>query len=187
MGKRSPLNHPSSAKKQKQYNWKSWKISPIFLIPVIILAAVLAAILELLVQVSNKPVSSSQFLSAWLSWYTKNSPKNVAQAIPSTTIFLNASIFKSGLLTFTTVSSIPPFYYFLWVYLPTIVFVLYGLLWETIDAEIKRVEPFYQASRPQGSLAKHSIFAEYISLPPFLSPIQAFRWRQWAVFFCSVS
>jgi hypothetical protein len=61
------------------------------------------------------------------------------------------------------------------------------VLWETIDTEIKRVEPFYQASRPQGSPAKHSIFAEHISLPPFLPPIQAFRWRQWTVFFCSIS
>jgi hypothetical protein len=125
--------------------------------------------------------------SAWLNWYTNNSTSNVTQSIPPNLTFLNSSSIQKGLLTFANVSSIPSFYYFLWIYLPTIVFVLYGMLWETIDAEIKRVEPFYQASRPRGALAKHSIFAEYISLPPFLSPIQAFRRRQWGVFFYSIS
>lgn len=186
MGKEAAKPGPS-AKQVEEYNWKSWKIRPVFLIPLILLAAILAAILELLVQLSNKPLDSSQLQTTWLNWYANGADIEVEELLPPTLTFLNASTSIRGILTFENVSSIPGFYYFLWIYLPTIVFVLYGMLWETIDAEIKRVEPFYQTSRHAGSLGKHSIFAEYITLPPILSPIQALRWRQWGVFLCALN
>lgn len=141
IGKEAAKPGPS-VKQAEEYNWKSWKIRQVFLIPLILLAAILAAILELLVQLTKKPLDSSQLQTTWLNWYASDTDIEVEELLPPTLAFLNASTSIRGILTFENVSSIPGFYYFLWIYLPTIVFVLYGVLWETIDAESKRVELF---------------------------------------------
>ncbi|KIM97344.1 hypothetical protein OIDMADRAFT_147800 [Oidiodendron maius Zn] len=124
IGKEAAKPGPS-VKQAEEYNWKSWKIRQVFLIPLILLAAILAAILELLVQLTKKPLDSSQLQTTWLNWYASDTDIEVEELLPPTLAFLNASTSIRGILTFENVSSIPGFYYFLWIYLPTIVFVLY--------------------------------------------------------------
>ena len=76
---------------------------------------------------------------------------------------------------------------FTWLYLPSLLAVFHALFWQVVDDEVKRIEPFYQLSRPAGAPAARTIFASYISVPPVLAPLQALRWRQLAVFLSSMT
>ncbi|KAL8801402.1 MAG: hypothetical protein Q9182_004466 [Xanthomendoza sp. 2 TL-2023] len=70
-----------------------------------------------------------------------------------------------------------------YLYLPTIIAILYSILWSWIDLDTKRLEPFFQLSRPGGANAADSILLHY----PFdfvaYAPIRALRRRHWAVVF----
>lgn len=89
-----------------------------------------------------------------------------------------------GILSFSHVADVPIWSFFCWKYLPTLIFVIYGVLWQIMDFEIKRLEPYYQLSRPMGSTAAESLNLDHLSLWSYLVPFKAFRLRQWAVF-CS--
>ena len=71
--------------------------------------------------------------------------------------------------------------YILWNYGPIIFTVLYGLLWQIVDGEIKRVEVYYQLSRKGGCLGEKSLSLDYHCFWSPLSILQALRFRQWAV------
>lgn len=71
--------------------------------------------------------------------------------------------------------------YILWNYGPIIFTVLYGLLWQIVDGEVKRVEVYYQLSLQGGCLGKKSLSLNYHCFWSPLSIIQALRFRQWAV------
>lgn len=78
--------------------------------------------------------------------------------------------------------------YSVWKYLPTLVAVIYGVLWELTDAQVKRVEPYFQLSRlPRGSLAESSLNVEYLTFWAVLTPLQAIRHKHWAVVMSSIS
>jgi len=89
-----------------------------------------------------------------------------------------------GILRFNRVTDVSLWSFFCWKYLPTLIFVIYGVLWQIMDFEIKRLEPYYQLSRPSGSTAAESINVDHLSLWSYLVPFKAFRLRQWTVF-CS--
>lgn len=97
---------------------------------------------------------------------------------------MNSSLAKQGCFALASAdeASNPTSYYTLWLLLPSIVAVLYAMMWEIIDNEVKRIEPFYQvSSQANGAKAAMTIFGQYISLPCFFSPFQALHWRQWTV------
>jgi hypothetical protein len=89
-----------------------------------------------------------------------------------------------AILSFDTVTEVPLWSFFCWKYLPTLIFVTYGVLWQIMDFEIKRLEPYYQLSKPAGNTAAESLNLDHLSLWSYLVPFKAFRLRQWAVF-CS--
>lgn len=161
-------------------NWRPWQIQPLLLLMLAAIAAAVAAVLEILVQQGNKSYSSTQLLSRWDSWCVSQVHTEACR-VPKHLSVLNASTSIQGVLGFIRPSDMATGPYFLCLYFPSILAILYGICWQTIDSEIKRIEPFYQTSRAGGVLARSTIFSEYISLPSFLSPFQAMRWRQWAV------
>lgn len=71
---------------------------------------------------------------------------------------------------------------FIFLYLPIVVAVIYSMLWSWIDLDAKRLEPWFQLSKTEGSRAKDSLLLQY----PFdflpLVPFKAFRRRHWGVF-----
>lgn len=76
----------------------------------------------------------------------------------------------------------------LWKYLPTVIAVVFGVLVQVADDEIKRVEPYFQLSRkPKGALAADSLNIEYLGFWAILCPLQAFRHRHWAVLASSIA
>jgi hypothetical protein len=93
---------------------------------------------------------------------------------------------NGGLLVFDQVSKVPLFTFFAWHYLPTLIFVAYGVLWSIMDFDIKRLEPYYQLSRPTGSTAAASLNLDHLTAWSYFIPFTAMKLRQWAVFFSSL-
>lgn len=168
------------------YNWKPWQLSPYFLVPLITTAVMLFATLEALVQVGNPPLEASTLTSQWLEWYCGDGSIDCPD-LPTDMPFYNISDSQKGLADFLMPDELPKAATFVWLYFPTILAVVYGIVWQMVDDEVKRIEPFRQAQRPGGAPASSSIFASYISIPPFLVPLQAVRWRQTAVFLSSMT
>ena len=66
---------------------------------------------------------------------------------------------------------------FSFLYLPTLIAVIYSMLWSWVDLDTKRLEPYFQMSKKEGALAQDSLFLHY----PFdfvaFVPYNAFRRR----------
>ncbi|KAI1424091.1 hypothetical protein F5Y12DRAFT_469819 [Xylaria sp. FL1777] len=92
-----------------------------------------------------------------------------------------------GLLHFTTAKDLNPGLYFVFKFVPTIITVTYGVLWQNTDFEVKRLEAFYQMSKDGGALAAESINVDYITLFNFGRPLLALHRKHYAVFISSVA
>ena len=71
--------------------------------------------------------------------------------------------------------------YILWTYIPSVVSVLYGMLWTILDGEIKRIEKYYHLTNPNGVSGKGSICFEYHFFWGPLAILQALMFQHWAV------
>src|SRR5579862_7062907 len=94
---------------------------------------------------------------------------------------------KEGLLKFKSPKQLSIGQYFCWKYLPIIIAVTYGIMWQVVDFEVKRLEPYYQLSKPTGALAEESLSIDYLNSWHYLTPFKAIRYRHWAVAYCSVA
>ncbi|EON64774.1 hypothetical protein W97_04007 [Coniosporium apollinis CBS 100218] len=92
----------------------------------------------------------------------------------------------SGLLTFKRPVELSLLDYFLYKYAPIIVLVSYGVLWQAVDYDIKRLEPYYQLSKRTGATAAESLNVDYLTFWSWLAPLKALRFRHWAVAYSSV-
>ena len=92
-----------------------------------------------------------------------------------------------GLLGFIAPQDISMMDFFLWKYAPTLILVSYGILWQIIEFDVKRLEPYYQLSRPSGALAAESLNIDYLTFISYLTPIKALRYRQMAVSISTVA
>ncbi|KAI0974078.1 hypothetical protein F4678DRAFT_397990 [Xylaria arbuscula] len=92
-----------------------------------------------------------------------------------------------GLLHFTSAKDLNPGLYFVFKFVPTIITVTYGVLWQNVDFEVKRLEAFYQMSKDGGALAAESINVDYITLFNFGRPLLALHRKHYAVFISSVA
>ncbi|CAD0098131.1 unnamed protein product, partial [Aureobasidium mustum] len=86
-----------------------------------------------------------------------------------------------GVIFAPSINDLPLSRTFGYLYAPTIIAVVYGLLWSWIDLDIKRMEPYYQLCNTRGALAEDSLLLQY----PFdfvaLIPFQAARRKHWSV------
>lgn len=94
---------------------------------------------------------------------------------------------RTPLMRFSTPEEIDPFHYFVLRFVPTLVTVTYGVLWQITDVEVQRLEAFYQMSRDGGALAAESINVDYITGFSFSRPIRAFQRKHYAVAVSSVA
>ncbi|KAL3426519.1 hypothetical protein PVAG01_00028 [Phlyctema vagabunda] len=89
---------------------------------------------------------------------------------------------EGGLVFATDVDQISTFSRLLLLYLPTIIAVLYSMLWSWVDLDVKRLEPWFQLSCTDGALAKDSLLLQYpFDFLPFV-PITAFQRKHWGIF-----
>lgn len=75
--------------------------------------------------------------------------------------------------------------YIAWTYLPSIVFVLYGILWQVIDGEVKRLEKYRQLAKDGQCTAAQSLSLNYHSFWAPLALLQALKYKQYSVIFSS--
>lgn len=68
---------------------------------------------------------------------------------------------KGVLYRFETAQALSTWNYFTFKYLPTLVAVTFGVFWQVTDFEVKRLEAYYQLSKPGGALAAESINVSY--------------------------
>lgn len=92
-----------------------------------------------------------------------------------------------ALIKFKQAKELSTWKFFCWKYLPTIIMVTHGVLWQIVDFEVKRLEPYYQLSRPEGALAAESLNRDYLTCWTILAPFKALRYRQWAVVYSSIT
>lgn len=94
-----------------------------------------------------------------------------------------------GILWFKTVDDLDLVQFAMWKYMPTVVAVIYGILWKITDTEVKRTEPYYQLSRGKGrgALAASTLNIEYQTFWSLLVPVEAIRHKQWVVVASSVA
>ena len=62
-----------------------------------------------------------------------------------------------GLLVFRDPREVSDLDWFAWKYMPTMVILLYGIMWQATDFEVRRLEPYYQLSKPGGATAEESL------------------------------
>ncbi|KAK3955376.1 hypothetical protein QBC32DRAFT_205489 [Pseudoneurospora amorphoporcata] len=74
-----------------------------------------------------------------------------------------------------------------YLYAPTIVSVLYGLVWTWIDLDIRRIQPWLELSRPEGATADSSLLLDYPSSFLAFVPFSAGKRRHWPVFFSGIA
>ncbi|KAL2196460.1 hypothetical protein P885DRAFT_69494 [Corynascus similis CBS 632.67] len=91
------------------------------------------------------------------------------------------------LVSFRAPSEVPPAEYFAIKFLPMIVAVSYGVLWQITNFDVMRLEPFYQMSKEGGALAAESINVDYLTQFNLFRPLRAVRFRHWAVAVSSVA
>jgi len=87
----------------------------------------------------------------------------------------------SGLIPYNKVAEISMSQFFCWKYLPTLVTVAYGVLWQVTDYEVKRLEPYYQLSQPAGNTAEKSLTLDYVTMWSYFVPFKAGKYRHWTV------
>jgi len=71
------------------------------------------------------------------------------------------SIEKNALFFAERAEDFPMSVVFCYRYLPQMVVVALGVGWAAIDLDVKRLEPYFQLSKPAGATAGNSIFLHY--------------------------
>lgn len=95
---------------------------------------------------------------------------------------------KQGhLISFNKPTEIHAIAYFSIKFLPTLLAVIFGVLWQITDFEVKRLEAYFQLSRENGATAAETFNVDYITSFGFLAPLAALRRRQYAVTISSIA
>ncbi|KAI8714510.1 hypothetical protein NCS52_01170900 [Fusarium sp. LHS14.1] len=90
---------------------------------------------------------------------------------------------QGGLALSPTLDDLPGYAKFSYLYVPTIIAVLYSMIWSWIDLDVKRMQPWFELSKPKGATAENSLFLDYQYDFVALVPFKAARSRHWPVFF----
>ncbi|KAH6845072.1 hypothetical protein B0I37DRAFT_392340 [Chaetomium sp. MPI-CAGE-AT-0009] len=91
------------------------------------------------------------------------------------------------LVSFRAPSEVPSSEYFAIKFLPMIVAVSYGVLWQMTNFDVMRLEPFYQLSKEGGALAAESINVDYLTQFNLFRPLRALHYRHFAVAVSSIA
>lgn len=86
-----------------------------------------------------------------------------------------------GIIFAKDINALPLSRSFCYLYLPTLISVIYSFLWTWADLDIKRLEPYFQLSRPNGTTADNSILLSYPLEFLVMVPVIAFKRKHWQV------
>lgn len=68
---------------------------------------------------------------------------------------------QGGLALSPSVDDFTAFVKLSYLYVPNIIAVLYSMVWSWIDLDVKRMQPWFELSKPSGATAKDSVFLDY--------------------------
>ncbi|KAK7414718.1 hypothetical protein QQX98_006486 [Neonectria punicea] len=68
---------------------------------------------------------------------------------------------QGGLALSLSLDDIPEYAKLSYLYVPNIIAVLYSIIWSWIDLDAKRMQPWFELSKPEGAKAEDSIFLDY--------------------------
>ncbi|KAJ6783351.1 hypothetical protein PWT90_04350 [Aphanocladium album] len=88
---------------------------------------------------------------------------------------------NTPILTFHSPKEVKPLIYFAVKFLPTLAAVIYGVLWQFTDFEVRRLEAFYQLSKDGGALAAESINVDYVTSFNLFRPFRALKLGHYTV------
>ncbi|KAG6004580.1 hypothetical protein E4U21_000914 [Claviceps maximensis] len=91
------------------------------------------------------------------------------------------------LLQFQKPAEVTPGLYLAVKFAPTLSAVVFGVLWQFVDFDVRRLEAYHQLSRPGGALAAESINVDYVTSFSFYRPFRALRLGHYAVVLSSVA
>ncbi|OAQ82924.1 spray [Purpureocillium lilacinum] len=93
----------------------------------------------------------------------------------------------TAILKFKSPDDVKPGLYFAVKFAPTLSAVVYGVLWQFTDFEVRRLEAYYQLSKPGGALAAESINVDYVTSFNLFRPFRAIHLGQYAVAISSIA
>ncbi|SMY26982.1 unnamed protein product [Zymoseptoria tritici ST99CH_1A5] len=91
-----------------------------------------------------------------------------------------------GIIFAKDINDLPLRRSFSYMYLPTIISVIYSFLWTWVDLDIKRLEPWFQLSKDGGASASDSILLNYPLEFLVTLPFAAFKKKHWSVLSASL-
>ncbi|KAM0357329.1 hypothetical protein ACHAPZ_006919 [Fusarium culmorum] len=68
---------------------------------------------------------------------------------------------QGGLALSPSLKDMPEYAKFGYLYVPTIIAVLYSMIWSWIDLDVKRMQPWFEMSKRDGATAENSLFLDY--------------------------
>ncbi|KJX99536.1 hypothetical protein TI39_contig354g00082 [Zymoseptoria brevis] len=86
-----------------------------------------------------------------------------------------------GIIFAKDINDLPLRRSFSYMYLPTIISVVYSFLWTWVDLDIKRLEPWFQLSKDGGASGANSVLLSYPSEFLVTLPFTAFKRGHWSV------
>ncbi|KAB5582273.1 hypothetical protein GE09DRAFT_1245875 [Coniochaeta sp. 2T2.1] len=148
--------HSSSPSSSGVPNWKPFRLSPLFILPI--------SLLHILCIIGIQLIAKK---------YTNDQPQ-ILLVQANTTLSDPDSIF---VFSESNLSS-----YLSWQYLPVSLLTLLLILpWEGVDVSVRRLEPFRQLSSSQGGDVDNALGLDYVGMLGYLVPLAAMRRRHWAV------
>ncbi|KAK8065368.1 hypothetical protein PG997_012115 [Apiospora hydei] len=87
-----------------------------------------------------------------------------------------------GLALSESPDNLPPAVNLAYLYLPTIIAVVYSLAWNWVASDTKRLQPWLEMSKPRGAPAENSLLLDYPSTFFGWVPFKAASRRHWPVF-----
>lgn len=68
---------------------------------------------------------------------------------------------NGGLALSPSLEEIPQYAMLSYLYGPNVVAVLFSLIWSWVDLDVKRMQPWFELSKPSGASAQDSLFLDY--------------------------
>lgn len=94
---------------------------------------------------------------------------------------------QGGLALSPSLKEIPQYAMITSQYIPQVLAVCYSLVWSWIDLDVKRMQPWFELSKPGGALATDSLLLDYPFTFMAFVPFKAAQRRHWLVFLSGLS
>ncbi|KAJ4187236.1 hypothetical protein NW755_007329 [Fusarium falciforme] len=140
-------------------------------------------------------VASEEDSNSTKGWKPLSLSTPILLAVIALTLLLAAAVetiaqrsaAQGGLALSPTLDDLPGYAKFSYLYVPTIIAVLYSIIWSWIDLDVKRMQPWFELSKPKGATAENSLFLDYQYDFVAFVPFKAARSKHWPVFFAGTA